>query len=1365
MKRILAIVLSVLLLQSLFLNAFAAEVNVSDISPSIVTYGAGGLGGTALISNKTGTVKENDTLEFQAIPYRDFSKFLGWFDDNGTLYSYNKNIQVTYHSKTFKPLEARFNATRQNILEDGMFENTAAGTNVASKNDYHWINTSVNKISTVDINAYGFTKSAYGNATVTNEHALDGKKSLRLQSPGHIVYKKAAVEKNTNYVFGYYYYQKGDISLITFNTNYYVWGIDERATKLAIYNTNRLMDTDGGSNAGADSNEVYYKQHAIATTCTVDTLGDNGVLDSWTYCEFSFNSGNYNTVLLPFYSKADSIECYIDEVSLYPYSTVLPEKQVDPILESKTNTSVKLKSVSGYQYRMDDGAWQSSPLFTGLTPGSTHVFYQKLAIYGIVETSPLTVTLDKISGPSAPSAPKIASQSGNVVILEYTEGQEYKIQGGDWKTYPVFSGLSPNTSYNFYCRIAETATTNASAASAALSIKTANSASGSHESEAGVFDMDEDGYLTYSISEMAGKYKTYGRTYIDSNELFVGYSASGIEFRTYSFGDIIVNFDVKRVVDSYGGTCFFAVYVDGILQSRSSLILKGKGNCSMVVATDLELGMHDIKIIRKSELEVANVFVSSVAVCGFISDKPEDKPVKIEFLGDNITTGYGVLKEGNTSSNRFVYSQDATKTYAYKTAERLNADISIIARQGIGAYIGTQNYNMNAIYPYTAYYYNKNLLYDFNYSPDIVVINLGTIDMQTYASKSVTLEQLKTGFSELLSTVRQHNEDAYIIWAYGMMTNEADDIIKSVIADAGGEAEKYYSVKLPKNTNGDYGYPDEAGQAQAADALVEFIREKRLINNSSADIVLNPSKPDSPPFYTEFPNITLQSLSGKDIVYKMWVGSETPNDYTPYSGSIPKYSQVGKYNILACTVDNYGNYSTDVYASFNYYPLLDAPDIPEAVTVTDNSVVLKKTTGYEYKMGDGSWQDSPEFIGLNPVTQYDFYQRIKAAETHPCSKTSEKLSIATLKTTPKAPSEPKVSIVEQNRVVLEAKDGLEYRIDDGEWQQSPEFTRLTMATAYTFYQRYAETETASASPSSEGLIVLTNKGHVSAPKSPEILNILPNGVELVKVSGNQYKMDDGAWQDSNIFYVNGGVHSFYQRKSETEKFYASEASDALTLDLNYIRLKATDDSCAVAQKAKIAVSIENNEGFGTLSFIMRFDKSVLQLTNVIKNDISLPDNYKDVHIDSTITSANNNGWYKYGFAPDIINEGEFSDPVKYNGEIVVFEFKVLDSADAGDELEIVIEPFCCYRDDEQETDINLLGCTAKILVTDYLPGDINGDGIVDDKDVSTLSKYLAGWSVSVIEAALDCNGDGNIDDKDTSTLAKHLAGWSNTELH
>ncbi len=82
-------------------------------------------------------------------------------------------------------------------------------------------------------------------------------------------------------------------------------------------------------------------------------------------------------------------------------------------------------------------------------------------------------------------------------------------------------------------------------------------------------------------------------------------------------------------------------------------------------------------------------------------------------------------------------------------------------------------------------------------------------------------------------------------------------------------------------------------------------------------------------------------------------------------------------------------------------------------------------------------------------------------------------------------------------------------------------------------------------------------------------------------------------------------------------------------------------------------------------------------------------------------------------------------------------------------------------DDENDPSCNICG---QINEDRLDSGDINGDNSVDDKDITSLKRYLAGWSVIVFESKLDINSDGIVDDKDASHLAKYLAGWTGYEL-
>ena len=63
-----------------------------------------------------------------------------------------------------------------------------------------------------------------------------------------------------------------------------------------------------------------------------------------------------------------------------------------------------------------------------------------------------------------------------------------------------------------------------------------------------------------------------------------------------------------------------------------------------------------------------------------------------------------------------------------------------------------------------------------------------------------------------------------------------------------------------------------------------------------------------------------------------------------------------------------------------------------------------------------------------------------------------------------------------------------------------------------------------------------------------------------------------------------------------------------------------------------------------------------------------------------------------------------------------------------------------------------------------LPGDINGDGHVNNKDVTRLLRHLKGEELEVVTRNLDTNGDGSVNNKDLTRLTRFLKS-GDVELH
>ena len=257
-----------------------------------------------------------------------------------------------------------------------------------------------------------------------------------------------------------------------------------------------------------------------------------------------------------------------------------------------------------------------------------------------------------------------------------------------------------------------------------------------------------------------------------------------------------------------------------------------------------------------------------------------------------------------------------------------------------------------------------------------------------------------------------------------------------------------------------------------------------------------------------------------------------------------------------------------------------APYLPEVLNISSNSVTLKDTDGYEYKMDNDEWQSSNEFTRLAPNSTHKFYQRIAETETSYASESSEALNVTTLKNTVEQPPVPEVSKKTPNSVTLKQISGYEYKIDNGEWQSSNEFTGLAPNSTHKFYQRIKETETSYVSESSEAIFVEIVKNTVNSPSVTEVLKKTPNSVTLKQISGYEYKMDNGEWQSSNEFtgLAPNSTHKFYQRIAETETSYASESSEALSVTT----LKNTVEQPPLPQvlsKTSNSVTLKSTVGF------------------------------------------------------------------------------------------------------------------------------------------------------------------------------------------
>lgn len=291
-------------------------------------------------------------------------------------------------------------------------------------------------------------------------------------------------------------------------------------------------------------------------------------------------------------------------------------------------------------------------------------------------------------------------------------------------------------------------------------------------------------------------------------------------------GDVTIDINLHiQKAENFSKDRYFTIYVDGVKQEgRPSISGEGfiEKKCTLTVATGLKRGKHTFEVYRQNEPLHGAMLLLNINMKGVpLLEKPADKDLYIEFIGDSITAGYGnLIAKGVENSGHALYS-DSTSTYAFLTAQALNADLSVVCRSGMG--FSMSQFSFEGFYNDTCHITYPGKTYTVTRRPDIIVINLGTNDFN-YSDKATIAEYTK----KAIETIRKVNPDSKIVWAYGLMGSHLETEIMKGLNDAGGEAKGLYYCPLTTDYSGGGGHPSLAGHKAGAEALTKFIKDKGL---------------------------------------------------------------------------------------------------------------------------------------------------------------------------------------------------------------------------------------------------------------------------------------------------------------------------------------------------------------------------------------------------------------------------------------------------------------------------------------------------------------------------------------------------------
>ena len=232
---------------------------------------------------------------------------------------------------------------------------------------------------------------------------------------------------------------------------------------------------------------------------------------------------------------------------------------------------------------------------------------------------------------------------------------------------------------------------------------------------------------------------------------------------------------------------------------------------------------------------------------GTIEALPE-RPLRMEFIGDSITCGYGV--EGKSEAETFTTAtENATKGYAFLTAEALNADAVLTCFSGHGIVSGYTGdpaviNDADLVPPYyetegrNSYRLPTGKLAeeiprDFSaFRPDYIVLNLGTNDLSWCGTDEERGRYYAEKYAEFLKVVRKDNPDARILCTLGVMGTGLNPMMQlaaeNYFRETGDKQIRLLMLEEQNAARDGYGsdfHPNELTQRLLAGRVTEAIQK------------------------------------------------------------------------------------------------------------------------------------------------------------------------------------------------------------------------------------------------------------------------------------------------------------------------------------------------------------------------------------------------------------------------------------------------------------------------------------------------------------------------------------------------------------
>ena len=341
--------------------------------------------------------------------------------------------------------------------------------------------------------------------------------------------------------------------------------------------------------------------------------------------------------------------------------------------------------------------------------------------------------------------------------------------------------------------------------------------------------------------------KRIGRYWYDdaNRALWFNFSAAG--FRIKFRGSKLVARFLATKSDDEKNRPYLSVFMNDKNNSQKATIVELKEKKTAVEFFNGKDEIHVITILKRNESLTSQVALYSLWCDGeFLLEEEKDSKIKIEYYGNSVTAGNGTAAEEGDEIF-MTKTEDACLSFAYLSAQLLNAEHSLISAGGFPVYkspwvdwckiksiipmVEMADFDGNTTIENAHYWDNSAFI------PNLVVFNLAANDshyfdrIQDNSNYKDELQKFKDAYCALIDKIFMHYPKTKIVVTSGMIKVRED--IELILDEVAREYENTYRFKFTSLSVGGYmpnqGHPNAKMHEHAAKELVTFIQQKSLI--------------------------------------------------------------------------------------------------------------------------------------------------------------------------------------------------------------------------------------------------------------------------------------------------------------------------------------------------------------------------------------------------------------------------------------------------------------------------------------------------------------------------------------------------------